>query len=81
VTTINTTHCLYYANVPNPALRDQEMLASFNNKAMESVRKEHMKTLHKRVFICDPTLGVEFLQQIQVHYNMNPNPKMMMEKL
>jgi hypothetical protein len=36
---------------------------------------------HKRLPICDPTLGIEFLQQIQVHYNINLNPEMMIEKL
>jgi hypothetical protein len=57
------------------------MLALLSNKAMESVQKEHMIAFHKRLHICEPTLGIEFLQQIQVHYNMNPNPEIMMEKL
>jgi hypothetical protein len=57
------------------------MLASLSTNAMESVRKEHMITFHKRLPICYLALGVEFLQQVQVHYNMNPNPKVMIEKL
>jgi hypothetical protein len=81
MTVINTAHYLYYANVPNLTLRDQEILVSLSNKAMESVRKEHMTMFHKRLLICDPTLGVEFLQQVHVHYNTNLDPKMMMETL
>jgi hypothetical protein len=32
------------------------------------------------LFVCDPALGLEFHQQVQVHYNMNLDPKMMTEK-
>ncbi len=57
------------------------MFAAQSNKTMESVQKEHMTMFHRRLPICDPTLGIEFLQQVQVHYNINLNPKMMTEKL
>jgi hypothetical protein len=57
------------------------MMPLLNNKAMESVWKERMTTFHKRLPVCDPTLGVEFFQQIHVHYNMNPNLEMMIVKL
>jgi hypothetical protein len=40
-----------------------------------------MTTFRKRLLVCDPALGIEFLQQVHVHYNMNFNPKMMTEKL
>jgi hypothetical protein len=53
------------------------MLALLSNKAMESVQKEHMTTFHKKLPICDPTLGPEFLQKIHVHYNMNHDLEMM----
>jgi hypothetical protein len=66
---------------PSPILHDLKVLSSLNNKAMESVSKEQMTTFHKRFLVCDPSLGLKFLQQIQVHYNMNPNPEMMTEKL
>ncbi len=72
---------MYYANVPNLALQNLEMLASLSNKAMDSVQKEHMITFHKRLPICDPTIGPKFIQQVHVHYNMNLNPEMMTEKL
>ncbi len=57
------------------------MLASLSNKAMDSVQKEYMIAFHKRLHVCDPALAPKFFQQIHVHYNMNPNPKMMIEKL
>jgi hypothetical protein len=57
------------------------MLASLSNKTMESVQKEHMTVFHKRLHVCDPALSIEFLQQVQVHYNINPSPEMMTEKL
>jgi hypothetical protein len=37
VVAIDITHFLYYVDVPNLALHDLNMLASLNNKAMESV--------------------------------------------
>ncbi len=70
---VDITHCLYYVDVLDPTFCDLEMLAFLSNKAMESVQKEHMIAFHKRLHVCEPTLGIEFLQQIQVHYNMNPN--------
>jgi hypothetical protein len=57
------------------------MLVLLSNKAMESVRKEHMITFYKRPLICDPALGPKFLKQIHIHYNMNLDPEMVTEKL
>jgi hypothetical protein len=57
------------------------MLASLSNKVMESVWKEHMTMFHERLLICDLALGLEFFQQLQVHYNMNLDLEMMIEKL
>ncbi len=34
---------------------------------------------HKRFFVYDSSLGSQFFQQMHVHNNMNPNPKIMME--
>ncbi len=78
---VNVACCLNYANVPNPILYDQKMLASIINKAMNSVWKEHINVFHKRLHVYDLTLGAKFFQQVQVHYNMNINCEMMMEKL
>jgi hypothetical protein len=54
---VDATHPLYYAEVPNLALCDLEMLSSLSNKAMENIRKEHMTIFHKRLPVCDPSLG------------------------
>jgi len=70
MTIVDITHYLYYANVLNPTLWDPKMLVLLRNEAIENVQKEHMTTFHKRLLICDPTLCIEFLQQVQVHYNM-----------
>ncbi len=78
---MDVAHCLYYVDVLNPIFHDPKLLAFLSNKAMENVQKEHMIAFHKRLHVCEPTLGIEFLQQIQVHNNMNPNPKITMEKL
>jgi hypothetical protein len=59
---IDIAHCLYYVDVLNPTLRNSKMLVLLDNKAKESVQKEHMTTFHKRLPIHDPTLGIEFLQ-------------------
>ncbi len=40
-----------------------------------------MTTFHKQLHICDPYVGLEFLKEIQIHYDMNLEPKMFVEKL
>jgi len=61
---MDAAHRLYYEKVFDLALHDPKVLSSLSNKAMESVRKEHMITFHKKLPICDPSLGPKFLQQI-----------------
>jgi hypothetical protein len=48
---------------------------------MDVVRKEHMTTFHKWLLVCDPSLSPKFLQEVQIHYNMNPELEMFIEKL
>jgi hypothetical protein len=64
VAIMDVAHCLYYVDVLDPTFHDPKMLAFSSNKAMESVQKEHIITFHKRLHVCEPTLGIEFLQQI-----------------
>jgi uncharacterized lipoprotein YbaY len=40
-----------------------------------------MITFHNRLPICEAVPGPKFLQQVHVHFNMNFNPEMMIEKL
>jgi hypothetical protein len=44
-------------------------------------RKEHMIAFHKRLLVCDPSLGPEFLHKVEIHYNMNPKLEMLSKKL
>jgi hypothetical protein len=49
-------------------------------KAMEHVKKEHYLVFYKHLFVCDPALGLEFLQEIQAHYDNNLELKMLTKK-
>jgi hypothetical protein len=48
---------------------------------MEEVCKDHYFAFYKHFPMCDLALGPIFLKEIQIHYDMNSNPKMLMEKL
>jgi hypothetical protein len=43
---------------------------------MEQVKKEHYQTFCKHLPICDLVLKLEFLQEIQAHYNNNSELEM-----
>jgi hypothetical protein len=45
----------------------------FMEKAMEQIMKENLTAFTKHLLVYDPSLGLEFLQQIQIHYDMNFN--------
>ncbi len=48
---------------------------------MEQVKNNHYSAFCKHLPICDPFLGVDFLKEIQVHYDMNLVLEMLIEKL
>jgi len=48
---------MYFADVVDLAKRDPNQLQILSNKAMEVVWKEHMMGFHKRLPMCDPSLG------------------------
>ncbi len=50
-------------------------------KVMELVWKEHYFTFYMHLLICDSALGLDFFKEIQVHYDMNSEPKMFTKKL
>jgi hypothetical protein len=50
-------------------------------KAMELVRKDHYSIFCKHLHMCDLALGMDFLKEIQVHYDMNFKPKMLTKTL
>jgi hypothetical protein len=78
---IDIAHQLYYANVTNLALRDLNQLETLSNKTMDMVHKGRMTIFHKKLPICVPSLGLEFLHEVQIHYDMNPELEMHTEKL
>jgi hypothetical protein len=49
-------------------------------KVMELVWKEHFFYFLYAIVICDLTLGLDFFKEIQVHYDMNSEPKMFTKK-
>jgi hypothetical protein len=40
-----------------------------------------MTMFHKILLVCDASLGLEFLQLVQLHHNMNLDPDLMTKKL
>jgi hypothetical protein len=46
-----------------------------------SLKGSYRSTFAKHLLICDPTFGLKFLKQIQDHYDMNLDSKMLTEKL
>ncbi len=72
---------MYFANVVNLVKKDPNQLQILSNKVMEAMWKEHMMGFHKRLPMCDPSLGSTFLQEVQVHYDINPKLEMLTEKL
>jgi hypothetical protein len=72
---------LYYEEVLNPIERSTTKFQEHMEKAMELVRKEHYFVFCKHLPICDPTLGLDFFKEIQVHYDMNSKAKMFTKKL
>jgi putative hemolysin len=48
---------------------------------MEQVRKDHYSAFCKHLLVCDLSLGVDFLKEIQVHYDMNSKLEMLIKKL
>jgi hypothetical protein len=68
---------MYYEEVPDLSQRLASKMQMLMEKAMEHIRKEHLTTFTKRLLVCDPLLGLKFLWQIQIHYDMNSDPKML----
>jgi hypothetical protein len=71
----------YYEEIHDPIKRSTTTLQKCMEKVMEQVRKDHYSPFCKHLLVCDPTLGPNFLKEIQVHYDMNLKPQMFMEKL
>jgi hypothetical protein len=70
---------LYYEEVPDPRKRSTPTLQKCMEKVMEQVRKDHYLAFCKHLLVCDPTLGPNFLKEIQVQYDMSSKPQMFTE--
>jgi hypothetical protein len=71
VTITNMAVKLYYEDCKNVRI----------NRAMEQVKKKHYLTFCKHLPVCDSSLGIESLQEIQAHYDNNLKLEMLTEKL
>jgi hypothetical protein len=60
---INIAHQLYYVDVVDLVLKNSNQLETLSNKAMDVVCKEHMTTFHKRLHVCNLSLGSKFLHE------------------
>ncbi len=56
----NIARWMYYAKVPDPFFQENDVLDTMCNKAIKSVRKEHMNPFHKRLLVYDLVLGPKF---------------------
>jgi hypothetical protein len=72
---------MYYEEFPLKANRSPIKLKEWMEKAMEQVKKDHYFVFCKHLFVCNLAFGMNFLKEIQVHYNMNFEPEMFIEKL
>jgi hypothetical protein len=72
---------LYYEEVLDEKPRSPSKLQALTNKVMDKVRKDHTFAFTKHLPIYNPSLGPKFLKQIQVHYDMNLETKMLTKKL
>ncbi len=50
-------------------------------KAMDQVRKENFNVVFKHLHVYGPILGEEFLEQVQMHYDMSFKLEMLTKKL
>ncbi len=72
---------MYYEKFPLEVDCSPIKLKEWMEKAMEQVKKDHYFVFCKHLLVCDPTFGMDFLKEIQVHYDMNFKLEMLIEKL
>jgi predicted RNase H-related nuclease YkuK (DUF458 family) len=51
------------------------------DKVMDQVQKDHTFAFLSHLLNCDHVLSLEFLKQIEIHYDINSEPKMLTKKL
>jgi hypothetical protein len=70
---------LYYEEILNNKKKSIVKIQECMEKAIEQVRKDHYFVFFKHLSMCDLELGLDFLKEIQVYYDMNLEPKMFIE--
>jgi hypothetical protein len=50
-------------------------------KAMDQVMKDNFNAFVKHLLVYDPILGEEFLEHVQMHYDMSSKLEMLTKKL
>ncbi len=58
VATSDFAHWMYYVDVLDPHIHNQNVLESLCNNAIKSVKKEHMTPFNKSLPMCDLALGL-----------------------
>ncbi len=64
VVAINMAIKLYYENVPQEGDKSHAKMQKLIEKTMEQMRKEHYLAFCKHLHVCNPSLGIKFLQEI-----------------
>jgi hypothetical protein len=67
---------LYYEEVPN----SWNCFSMKLQEHMDQVWKDNYYAFYKYLLIFDHMFGLDFLKEIQVHYDMNSKSKMFMDK-
>ncbi len=68
---------LYYEEFFDTQDRSPLRLQEQMERAMKQVMKDHYLAFCKHLLVCDPSMGADFLNEIQVHYDMNLEPEML----
>jgi hypothetical protein len=72
---------MYYEEFPLEADHSLVKLKEWMEKVMEQVRKNHYSAFCKHLLMCNLAFGIDFQMDIQVHYDMKFELKMLTKKL
>lgn len=67
----NVVMKLYYKEVLDPTFNYASRMQELMKTTMDQVRIKNYNAFLKHLHICNPILGEEFLEQVQMHYDMS----------